>query len=59
MENKENAGTTLLFEDSLPDWYDGRHINEVLFCQKFLEKHPMKCVRGRLFTVDGLIEDEG
>ena len=42
-----------------PDWYDGRHINEVLFCQQFLDKHPMKCVRGRLFTVDGLIEDEG
>ena len=41
------------------EWYDGRHINEVLFCQQFLEKHPMKCVRGRLFTVDGLIEDEG
>ena len=36
-----------------PEWYDGRHINEVLFCQQFLEKHPMKCVRGRLFTVDG------
>ena len=30
-----------------PDWYDGKHINEVLFCQQFLEKHPMKCVRGR------------
>ena len=42
-----------------PEWYDGRHINEVLFCQQFLDKHPMKCVRGRLFTVDGLIEDEG
>ena len=28
-----------------PDWYDGKHINEVLFCQQFLEKHPMKCVR--------------
>ena len=27
--------------------------------EQFLEKHPMKCVRGRLFTVDGLIEDEG
>lgn len=26
MENKENAGTTLLFEDSLPDWYDGKRI---------------------------------
>ena len=42
-----------------PEWYNGRHINEVLFCQQFLDKHPMKCVRGRLFTVDGLIEDEG
>ena len=40
-----------------PEWYDGRHINEVLFCQQFLDKHPMKCVRGRLFTADGLIED--
>ena len=59
MENKENAVTTLPFEDSLPDWFDGKRINEVLFCQQFLEKHPMKCVRGRLFTVDGLIEDEG
>ena len=27
-----------------PDWYDGKHINEVLFCQQFLDKHPMKCV---------------
>ena len=33
-----------------PEWYDGRHINEVLFCQQFLDKYPMKCVRGRLFT---------
>ena len=23
-----------------PDWYDGRHINEVLFCQQFLDKPP-------------------
>ena len=34
-----------------PEWYDGRHINEVLFCQQFLDKHPMKCVRGRLFKM--------
>jgi len=27
-----------------PEWYDGRHINEVLFCQQFLDKHPMKYV---------------
>ena len=24
-----------------PEWYDGRHINEVLFCQQFLDKHPV------------------
>ena len=27
-----------------PEWYYGRHINEVLFCRQFLEKHPMKNV---------------
>ena len=26
MENKENAVTTLPFEDSLPDWFDGKRI---------------------------------
>lgn len=50
--------TAMQHEDCGPVWYEGKHINEVLFCQQFLEKHPMKCVRGRLFTVDGLIEDE-
>ena len=40
-------------------WFDGKNINEVMFCQYFLRLHPMKCVRGRLFTVDGIVEDEG
>ena len=43
----------------LPSWYDGKKIDEVLFCSDFLGRHPMKCVRGRLFTVDGAVEDEG
>ena len=42
-----------------PAWYDGKKIDEVAFCYSFLKLHPMICVRGRLFTVDGLIEDEG
>ena len=41
-----------------PDWYDGKHIDEVLFCEAFLRQHPMKCIHGRLFTVDGAVEDE-
>ena len=31
MENKENAGTTLLFEDSLPDWYDGKRTSSTVY----------------------------
>ena len=43
----------------LPSWYDGKKIDEVQFCSDFRGRHPMKCVRGRLFTVDGAVEDEG
>ena len=42
----------------IPEWFDGKKINEVLFCQSFLETHPMKCIQGRFFTVDGLLDDE-
>ena len=53
MENKNFDGM------EQPSWYDGKMIDEVAFCASFLHQHPMKCVRGRLFTVDGIIEDEG
>ncbi len=39
-----------------PSWYDGKMIDEVAFCASFLHQHPMKCVRNRLFTVDGMRE---
>ena len=45
-------------EENWPDWYDGKRIDELMFCQDFLTKHPMKCIRDRLFTVDGPVEDE-
>lgn len=45
--------------ERLPSWYDGKKIDEVQFCSDFLGRHPMKCVHGRLFTVDGAVEDEG
>ena len=40
------------------DWFDGKHINEILFCQVFLKTHPMRCIGGTLFTVDGPVESE-
>ena len=37
----------------MPKWFDGKKINEVLFCQSFLETHPMKCIQGWLTTTLG------
>ena len=44
--------------NELPVWYDGKKVNEVLFCQEFLRVHPMVCVKGSFFSVDHRITDE-
>ena len=31
---------------------------EPVFCRSFLREHPMRCIRGRFYTVDGLVADE-
>lgn len=41
-----------------PDWFDGKKVDEVRFCREFLDEHPMICVKGSFFTVDGRITDE-
>ena len=41
-----------------PEWYDGKHINEVKFCEEFLKSHPMKSINGTFFTVYGRVTDE-
>lgn len=53
------AKVTMTSQFEWPDWYDGKHIDELLFCQAFLQEHPMRCIRERLYTLDGLVEDEG
>ena len=35
-----------------PDWFDGKHINEILFCQEFLE-NPSHEVYWRNFIYGG------
>ena len=42
----------------LPGWFDGKKVNEILFCQEYLAEHPMVCVKGTFFTVDKRIADE-
>ena len=40
------------------EWYDGKTVNEVKFCEEFLKTHPMKSVNGTFFTVEGRVTDE-
>lgn len=41
-----------------PVWYDGKRINETVFCREFLKDYPMKCVNDTFFTVLGPVNDE-
>ena len=49
---------TVQANTAAPFWFDGKKLNEVLFCQQFLEQHPIKSVNGTFFTVNGRINDE-
>ena len=46
--------------DDAPEWLTKNHqINEQIYSCCFLSSHPMKCIHGKLFTVDGIVPDEG
>ena len=41
-----------------PFWFDGRNINEALFCDDFLSRHKLIYTDGAFFTPDGRVTDE-
>ena len=43
---------------TFPAWFDGKTINETLFCEEFLAEHPMVSVNDAFFTKNGRITDE-
>ena len=45
-------------ELTYPNWFDGKHLNEVQFCAEFFCDHPMKSINGAFFTTEGRITDE-
>jgi len=40
-----------------PVWYDGKSINEALFCEEFLREHKIIFANGAFFTPDGRVTD--
>ncbi len=46
-------------QSGFPDWLtEDYKLMEPEFCRSFLREHPMRCIRGRFYTVDGLVADE-
>ena len=43
--------------DWWPDWYDGKNIDETLFCQAFIQNHPLKYCENAFFTKEGVLAD--
>ena len=44
--------------NQLPEWFDGKKVEEAAFCRAFLAEHPMICVNGSFFTKEGRVCDE-
>ena len=44
--------------DGMPVWFDGKSINEALFCEEFLQTHKIIFTNGALFTPEGRVTDE-
>ena len=42
----------------MPVWYDGKSINEAMFCGEFLKDHKIKFCNGAFFTPEGRVTDE-
>lgn len=45
-------------EQGMVAWWGPKGIDEVSFGHCFLEDHPMRCVGGRLYSVNGIVQDE-
>ena len=47
-----------LLEMNVPMWFDGKSINETLFCEDFLRTHQIIFANGAFFTPDGRVTDD-
>lgn len=42
---------------SSSNWYNGKSINEAEFCTEFAQNRPLKCIGGKLYSIDGEVSD--
>lgn len=41
-----------------PSWFDGKKVDEVAYCEQLLAQQEMRCINNRIYSMDGLIDDE-
>ena len=56
MKEMESA-VCVMKGNSLVDWFDEGQINEIVFCEYFLKRNPLKCINGKFFSLNGMILD--
>ena len=39
------------------EWFEDGQIDEVAFCENFLQRIPLKCINGIFFSYDGMLPD--
>lgn len=51
------AQVNIVSPDNYPVWFNGKVINEAVFCDEFLETHALACTENSFFTPDGKLTD--
>ena len=44
-------------QDEHPPWYNGKRIDEVAYCESLLAEQELRCINGRLYSIDGIADD--
>ena len=52
------ANPKRMLPENCPAWFDGKAINEAIFCQEFLANHRLIYTENAFFTVNGRMVDE-
>ncbi|MCI6697810.1 hypothetical protein [Porcincola intestinalis] len=55
---KKGEGPGLPQEPDTPRWFQEGKILEIEFCEDFLQRHPVRCYHGKLYDVDGAVDEE-
>jgi len=55
---KQSGGKQHGQDRLLPAWYNGKHVDHIAYIDSLKTAEAIKAINGRLFSMDGLIEDE-